>query len=829
MASRSNHGIGRIGRFGLLALGLAFAALFAASPALAVQTQPSFNESVVFSGLTEPTDIAFAPDGRFFISEKSGLIKEYDNLSDPSPTTVADLRTKVHNFWDRGLLSLTLDPQFPTRPYLYVLYTHDAAIGATAPRWGTAGQTGDGCPDPPGATDGGCVVSGRVSKLTISGNTSTNEQVLIEDWCQQYPSHSIGTVTFGPDGALYVSAGRRRLLHDHRLRPVRPTRRRNPCGDPPNGVGGDQQPPAAEGGALRSQDIRTTPPIPIGLDGSIIRINPDTGAGLPDNPMASSADANTRRIIANGLRNPFRIAPRPGTSEIWVGDVGWETWEEIDRISSPTDSTVENFGWPCYEGAGRQPGYEGLGLTICQNLYNANPPPAATGPYYTYNHANPVVNGDNCAPGGSSISGLAFYGSGNYPAAYQNALFFSDYSRGCVWVMFPSGGTPSPSNRQLFARGVAPVDVEIGPNGDLFVVDFTGSIRRYTYSGSNNPPTALAQGSPTNGALPLTVNFDGTGSSDPDPGDTLSYSWDLDGNGTYGDSTAAKPSRTYTTAGTVNVGLRVTDSHGASDTDTLTIYPGNRAPQATIAQPASSLTWKVGDTINFNGSGSDPDEGTLPASRLQWSLDLLHCTTVTDCHAHPVQSWNGVSGGSFVTPDHDYPSHLELTLTVTDSAGVSNSQTIALQPRTVDLSFQSNPTGPQLGVRRRPGGRPLHPDGDRRLDQLDQRAQPPDPRLDALPVRLLVGRGSRRSRHRRPGHRGHLLGDLHGRQRARRPGRRLRLQRGQRRRGDRRLAGRQQRDDLRRRPGPPPGASAERSPSTAPTTRSRCPTRTRWT
>ena len=79
----------------------------------------------------------FSPDGRVFVSEKSGLIKMFDGLGDTTPTTFADLRTKVHNFWDRGLLGLALDPGFPAKPFLYVLYTHDAAIGGTAPKWGS--------------------------------------------------------------------------------------------------------------------------------------------------------------------------------------------------------------------------------------------------------------------------------------------------------------------------------------------------------------------------------------------------------------------------------------------------------------------------------------------------------------------------------------------------------------------------------------------------------------------------------------------------------------------------------------------------------------------
>src|SRR5215210_519510 len=114
-------------------------------------TLPSgFHEKVVLGGLSEPSNVEFSKDGRIFVAEKSGLIKIFDNLSDTTPTTFADLRTNVYNFWDRGLLGLALDPAFPTKPYVYVLYTYDAQIGGTAPRWGAPGVSSDPCPNPPG-------------------------------------------------------------------------------------------------------------------------------------------------------------------------------------------------------------------------------------------------------------------------------------------------------------------------------------------------------------------------------------------------------------------------------------------------------------------------------------------------------------------------------------------------------------------------------------------------------------------------------------------------------------------------------------------------------
>jgi len=127
------------------------------SAAPLAQTVPAlpekFEDSIVLSGLASPTAVRFSPDGRVFVAEKSGLLKVFDGLNDTWATVFTDLRTSVHNYWDRGLLGLALDPDFPARPYVYVLYTRDAAIGGPVPRWGQPGVTSDGCP---GSTTTGC-------------------------------------------------------------------------------------------------------------------------------------------------------------------------------------------------------------------------------------------------------------------------------------------------------------------------------------------------------------------------------------------------------------------------------------------------------------------------------------------------------------------------------------------------------------------------------------------------------------------------------------------------------------------------------------------------
>ena len=378
---------------------------------------------------------------------------------------------------------------------------------------------------------------------------------------------------------------------------------------------------------------------------------------MAGNPFEHSSDQNARRIVGYGSRNPFRIAIRPGTNEVWSGDVGWSTWEELNRLVTPADGTADNFGWPCYEGAARQGSYDALNLNLCESLYAAGSS-AVVAPYYTYRHSDSIVSGEACNNGqGSSTVGMAFYAGGAYPDSYDGALFFADYSRDCLWVMTAgSNGLPDPASRANFVTPAAnPVHLEIGPAGDLFYVDFSGgTIRRIQYFASNQPPTATFTASPTSGPAPLAVTFDGTGSSDPD-GDLLAYAWDLDGDGAFDDATTATTSRTYLSDGNVSVRLQVTDPSGASHVSAATtIAVGNDPPTAVI--DSATTDWSVGQTISFSGHATDPEEGASRLLALSWQVILMHCPQ--DCHEHPLQTFSGVASGSFAAPDHEFPAHL---------------------------------------------------------------------------------------------------------------------------------------------------------------------------
>ncbi len=715
----------RIASVALIACALmlvAVAATASAEPAL----PEGFQDTVAIGNLEQPTNFRFAKDGRVFVAEKPGKILVFENIEDTTPEVFADLRTDVYETGDRGLLGIALDPKFSEgRPYLYALYTYDHILGDPdpPPKWGKPKTTGDPCPDLNGGD--ACLVSGRLVRLKAIGNHAEEsagepvQQVLAEDWCQQFSSHSVGDLQFGPEGALYVSGGDGASFTsaDYGQLGNSP----NPCGDPPEPAGTALSPPTSEGGALRSQN-------PHNLNGKILRVDPDTGEGWPGNPLFASADEDSRRIIAKGFRNPFRFTFDPKTGELYTGNVGSSEIEEIDRFPAPPTS-LYNSGWPCFEGPGRQFQFDTLGLNVCEDLYD-DEPDSTSPPLFYYSHGQSVVPGDECPiEYGSAIGGISFYEGTEFPAKYKGALFFADAVRGCIWVMFPGAdGRPNPLTVERFMREsrIYPgVDIEEGPGGTLYYADLfsdeeggNGAIHRITYS--PGAPTARLSADPPYGAtLPLEVTFDASESSDPD-GEALEYDWDLDGNGSFETHGAETRSLEFTKKEleenedkdeSLNkvVAVRVTDEDDQRSIARVTVYPGDSPPQPEIDTPLESLKWGAGDLIQLHGSALDSkgDPINTPLS-YYWDTRLLHCPTgPSSCHAHPLQIFAGLRSGEFLVPEHDYPSYLEIILRVADDRGLTARQVLKLEPRTVNLAIGSSPSGIELTAGLLQGPAPL--------------------------------------------------------------------------------------------------------------------------
>ncbi|WP_407951720.1 PKD domain-containing protein [Plantactinospora veratri] len=242
------------------------------------------------------------------------------------------------------------------------------------------------------------------------------------------------------------------------------------------------------------------------------------------------------------------------------------------------------------------------------------------------------------------------------------------------------------------------MDLRIGPENDLYYVDLLGgTVRRFHYSSGNQYPRAVIEATPTSGRAPLTVTFDAVNSSDPDPGDILEYRWDFTDDGTV-DATGLTATHRYTAVGTYTARLQVVDFGGLTHSATAQIRVGTAAPVPVIDTPTAALRWSTGQTVAFSGGASDPEQGALPASALRWTLVNMHCSTPENCHSHPVREVAGVASGTFLAPDHEYPSYLELTLTATDSGGLTGSTTLRLDPRTVQLKLATTPAGLRVNL-----------------------------------------------------------------------------------------------------------------------------------
>lgn len=361
------------------------------------RSQPDVALDAVGSGFDSPINITNAGDERLFIVERRGTVQilNPDGTSNPVPFLDIDaIVIPPGGAGDEGgLLGLAFHPDYATNGYFYVNYINNS--GNTV-----------------------------ISRFNVSAGdpdmADPNSEFILLTIAQPFPNHNGGDMAFGPDGYLYSGIG-------------------------DGGSGGDP--------GDRAQNLGL-------LLGKMLRLDVDNGSpyGIPpDNPFFNDGDVNTLdEIWAYGLRNPWRFSFDSLTGDIWIGDVGQGTYEEID-MAAPTAAGL-NYGWRCYEG---------------NNPFNTAgcpDPNTMTFPVGEYTHNSSGLF--KC----SITGGYRYRGSDN--PDFVGVYFFADFCSDEIGTLVDNGGSWTMSFSDPFS-GQGWVGFGEDMNGELYIAGLSsGEIYR---------------------------------------------------------------------------------------------------------------------------------------------------------------------------------------------------------------------------------------------------------------------------------------------------------------------------------------------------------------
>jgi glucose/arabinose dehydrogenase len=415
--------------------------------------------------------------------------------------------------------------------------------------------------------------------------------------------------------------------------------------------------------------------------GKLLRIRPD-GSIPDDNPFVGQPDVFSA-IWSYGYRNPFAFDIQPGTGRTLVCDVGQADWEEINE-----DKRGANYGWSLAEGPSSDTRFEP--------------------PLYAYEHSN-----NYC-----SVTGGAFYNPANaqFPEEYVGNFLFEDFCAGTIELLDLTTNQARP-----FASGINyPTNLTVAADGSIYYLarnqdtmthdPSVGTMSKISYSGTAAPRISRNPMSQTI-VLGDPVTFQVTAQ------DATSIQWQRDGvdiEGATGDTyTIGQTSAEDNGAKFIAVAsndLGTTSSLAAELTVTT-----NRPPVAAIVGGGDArIEYAPGEMITLQGTGTDTEDGTLPASAFTWQVDYQH-----DTHTHPLLgATTGSDSLTFMVPSFEAEeanTWVRVELFVEDSAGATHRVTRDIYPRTqlsslTPLDPVMNGSGP-LVLDESPGGEPLRIDG----------------------------------------------------------------------------------------------------------------------
>jgi len=377
-----------------------FSSYVTSTPACIVVGASGLAVQLVVGGLSQP-DFLTAPQGdaRLFILERAGRIRIFKNGALLS-TPFLDITSQVTTTGEGGLLGLAFAPDYATSGLFYINYARrdpaDDSVEATV------------------------IARYRVSADPDRADAAS-EEVLLEI-PQPFNNHNGGTVAFGPDGYLYIGMG-------------------------DGGSGGDPNNLAQNDATLLGKMLRIDVSGGLGSGYSIPPSNPYFGQALP-----------LPEIWAKGLRNPYRFSFDRVFGDLYIGDVGQGTREEID-VEAFGDAGGRNYGWRLMEGS--------LCFNPGSGCNDGSPP--LTLPVYEYDHLN----------GRCSVTGGVAY-RGSIPGIFGH-YFFADFCSGEVFsFVWDGGGGLTEFTDRTTALAVGGRIVAFGEDGfgELYIVTLTGSIHK---------------------------------------------------------------------------------------------------------------------------------------------------------------------------------------------------------------------------------------------------------------------------------------------------------------------------------------------------------------
>ncbi|MEE6274621.1 ThuA domain-containing protein, partial [Georgenia sp. MJ206] len=603
-----------------------------------VQGEANVGEPIALAVLPNGDVLHTARDGRVFYTSGNG------------GTSVA-ATIPVYSHDEDGLQGIAIDDNFEENRWVYTYYAPplDTPPGE-APEFGTAEDFA--------AFDGYNQLSRF--QLTEQGtlDLASEQEILRVEADRGTCCHAGGEIDFDAEGNLWLSTGDdTNPFASDGYTPIDEREGRNPAWD-------------AQRSSANTNDLR----------GKLLRIsvNEDGSYDIPEGNLfdeeADTDDLTRPEIYAMGFRNPFRFAVDDETGWVHLGDYGPDAGApnpdrgpggqvEFNLIKEPG-----NYGWPYCHGANDAYidydfGTEESGAAFnCDNPVNESPnntgltelPPVIPAWLPYDDDSVPDLGSGSEAPMGGptyhydpeldSDTKWPEYWDGktlNYEWGRDWIREFVTDEEGNLVDIVPSLDWLNPST---------PIAVEFGPDGALYVLDYgsggffnaswDSALYRVDYVADSPNPVPSITTSTTNGQAPLTVEFDGSGSTDPQ-GMPLSFAWDFDNDGEI-DSTEPTASFTYDEVGVFSARLTVSAGEGEdvrTGTITTNIVVGNTAPEVTLEIPADGGIFSFGDQVPFRVTVTDAEDGEIDCSRVRVEYILGH-----DAHGHPLSSVTGCEG-----------------------------------------------------------------------------------------------------------------------------------------------------------------------------------------